>query len=1086
MSERQGSKKSKPVLAGGKPVVDPVPPILTKIRVPRQRRDLLPRRRLVDFMHSQLDRKLVLVSAPAGYGKTSLLTEFAHDTELPACWYTLDPFDRDLHVFLDHLIAAISMRFPAFGQRSRSLLRETADPGSNMYPVVATLVQEIYDTIPEYFYVVLDDHHTVEDQEQITEFLDLFITYVDENCHVILASRTLPALPSLALLVARRQATGLSIDELRFTPLEIQALARQVYKLELTAAQASQLAERTGGWITGLLLTTAHRWERAQGEVAVRGRINVDLYDYLSKQVLDRQPGELREFLLSSSVLDELSPELCAMVLDVEAPAELMDQVRTRNLFITEFEGTQNRIRYHALFQEFLQDTLSQQDEGRFRELTLRAAKAYAALGEWERAVSRYLTLKQYEPVVQILERTAVELYTTGRWDTLIGWIDALPEEVRVAHPRFLVHRGKIVIERGDHEGALALLEQAEQAFERAGDRAGRAYTLAIKGHVLRYQGHYTEAIARCEEIFQLLAGATEEEERVPMALAYRNAGLCYGYQGKTAQGCEALQRALALYETLDSPFDVAMVHHDLGYIHELTGDLDASAEHYRAALQSWEQLGNPGSWANTLNGLGVVYHLQGKYEEALQTLDEALTRAQSAGDLRVEALVWASLGDLHRDLGAYDRAKHACEQALEAARRSGAGFVVTYARSSLGTIARLQGDLIRAGNQLQEAMETAREHDSDYEIGLCHTGLGILALDREDLAAAREHLGEAMRVFKGGGFKRDLALVCLYQAQTAFLAGEEERALTALERAMGLVEQLGTDQFLVVEGLRLVSLLEHAEAQGVGQGTLESVLRRIKVHRARIAASLEPVIEVEAQQPLEIYAFGPPRVELGGEGLQWTTTQSRDLFFCLLQHPHGLRKEEVGGMFWPDHPPRKLDGIFRSTLYRLRRSLFRESVLFDNGVYRFNREINYWFDVEAFEQLLDHARQVALAENQIELLEGALRLYKGDYLDGIYADWSALERERLRERCLTARELLAGLHAGLGSLKKAMDQYQQIVALDPYREGVHRELMRWHYRLGDRVAAIRQYQSCAQILREDLGLSPSPETEALYLKIIG
>jgi DNA-binding SARP family transcriptional activator len=160
--------------------------------------------------------------------------------------------------------------------------------------------------------------------------------------------------------------------------------------------------------------------------------------------------------------------------------------------------------------------------------------------------------------------------------------------------------------------------------------------------------------------------------------------------------------------------------------------------------------------------------------------------------------------------------------------------------------------------------------------------------------------------------------------------------------------------------------------------------------------------------------------------------------------------------------------------------------VLFEDGQYRFNREIDYWYDVEAFEQALDRVEQAALPENEIELLEEALCLYEGDYLEGVYADWCALERERLRERCLAARQSLARLHAGLGNLHLAIEQYQHLVAQDPYREVAHRELMRWHYRLGDRAAAVRQYQTCAQILRDDLGLSPSHETEALYLKIIG
>jgi LuxR family maltose regulon positive regulatory protein len=1091
MGDQQVFQPSKDGQGTANTAASPRPVIVTKIRVPRRRDDLLPRRRLVNFLHDHLDRKLLLISAPAGYGKTTLLTDFAHDTDLPVCWYTLDAFDRDLRVFLEHLIAAIALRYPDFGQRSSNLLQEMPDPAANLYPLVATLVQEIYETIPEYFFLVLDDHHTVEDQEPINEFLDLFVTYADENCHLVIASRTLPALPNLSLLVARRQAAGLSIDELRFTPQEIQALAWQNYQLALSPEQADELAERTGGWITGLLLTTAHRWEQAPGEMAAHGRINVDVYDYLSRQVLERQPPQLRDFLLASSVLDEMGPDLCAAVLQVDRPAELMDMVRMRNLFVTEFEGEQNRLRYHDLFRDFLQDALRQQDEARFRALTLRAAEAYAARGEWERAVSRYLALEQYTPVVEILQEKGAHLFDIGRWDTLAGWIDALPQEERAAHPRCLLYRGKIHMERGEHDQALALFDEVEERLRHKGDTAGRAYALVMKGYGLRFQGRYAEAIDQSRATLELVQGTTTEEQ-ITMALAHKNTGLCRFRMGQLAQGQEALEQALRLYEAIAASdneglvdHDLGMVHHDLGLGYELMGNLAGAIQHYQAALVRWQQLGNPAPWANTLNGLGVVYYLQGRYEEAAEALEEALEKARVAGDLRVEAFVWASLGDLYRDQGAYERARQAYTQALEIADRSRAGFIQTYGANGLGNVSRLQGDRDLAARHLLKAMGLAQKHGSGYETGLCHISLGILAGDLEDLATARLHLDQAAECFESGGFRRDLAVARLHRAQVAFLAGEREDALADLQSVLELREELGFDQFMVVEGLKFTGLYGYVQEQGLGTHILPQLRERIGAQQARLVAHPEPAVRVRRQQALRILGLGQPRVELEGQSVQWTTTQSRDLFFCLLQYPQGLRKEEVGAIFWPEHPPHRLDGIFRSTLYRLRRAIFRESVVFEDGLYRFNWDTDYWYDVEAFDQLLDEAEEATEPRQQCALLEEALGLVRDEYLAGVYDDWCVLERERLRERRLDAQEALAGLLAGQGNLYRAIDEYRSLVAQDPYREKAHRELMRCHYRLGDRAAAVRQYQSCVQILRDDLGLSPAPETEALYLQII-
>jgi LuxR family maltose regulon positive regulatory protein len=1078
---------SKPVAARGEvnPGGHDLPLIVTKIRTPRRRPDLLYRPRLVNFIHAHLDRRLILLSAPAGYGKTSLLIDFAHDTDLPVCWFTLDPFDRDLRVFLEYLISAIALRFPAFGGRSRAFLREVADPTRSLYPMVATLVQEIYDAIPEYFVLILDDHHAVAEQEGPHEFLDLLVKYVGENCHLIIASRALPALPHLPLLVAGRQATGLSLNDLRFNPQEIRALARQNHGRKLSVQQASKLAEQTGGWIMGLLLTAAPHWEGAEENILIQGRINVGLYDYLSQQVLDRQPAALRDFLLASSVLDELDPALCSAALGLDEPAALMEQVRTRSLFVIGFEGDDDRLRYHDLFREFLRATLRRQDAIRYRNLIRRAAEVHAARGEWEQAVDRYLELAEYRPVAEIIERTATYMYETGHRDALAGWIDALPEEMLAAHPRFRVVRGKIHTDRAEHAAAMDLYNQAERAFFAADDKPWAAFTLATKGSLLRFQGRYGDAVKDCRKAVSLVSGDTVRE-KFTLALAHRNVGLCQLRLGQVAAGLEALRQALDLYEGLEDSYDIGMVHHDLGLGHELAGDIEQAVGHYRAALQRWRQIGNLGTWAHTLNNLGVICSLQGDYDKALQLLNDAFSKVQKGGNPRAEAAIWASLGDLHRDLGAYEQARQAYTEGLRVATQVSEGFVITYTLDALGNICRLQGNRAGAREQLQKAIGCAEKHDSAYEIGLCHTSLGILASEEGNLAAARQQLGTAVQLFESGGFKRDLARAHLHRAQASFLAGEWDEALTGLERTLTLVDQLGYDGFLVVDGLPLCPLLRYAAGQGVRNDVLPDLLERIEAREARLARQPEPTVRATSRHALKIRALGLPRVELDGKPVRWPTLQSRDLFFCLLQHPLGLRKERVGEFFWPAHDPYRLNGIFHSTVYRLRRALFRESIVYEDELYRFDRESDYWFDVEDFDRLLEKARQEQDEAKAIALLEEALDLYGGDYVEGFYADWCVQERERLRERYLAALTMLAGLYVGREALAQAIELYQRLLAQDPYREIAHRELMRCYHRLGDRAAAIWQYQTCSRILREELGLSPMPETEDLYRQIIG
>jgi two-component SAPR family response regulator len=292
-----------------------------------------------------------------------------------------------------------------------------------------------------------------------------------------------------------------------------------------------------------------------------------------------------------------------------------------------------------------------------------------------------------------------------------------------------------------------------------------------------------------------------------------------------------------------------------------------------------------------------------------------------------------------------------------------------------------------------------------------------------------------------------------------------------------------------ITTGGRISSRLKaRAKTRGVEPTSVAvaEIADRIAAHGTQTAQQTAPAIQVEPCPTLKIYALGQARVEWDGKNVQWATMQSRDLFFCLLQHPQGLRKEEIGDMLWPEHDPERLHSIFRSTLYRLRRVLYPNAVKLTDGQYGLNLLDRNWFDVEAFEKLLDQAERSQPSEPQkVSWLEEALSLYQGDYLPDISASWCVLERERLRGRFLAASEMLAKLYANRGEIQRAIKLYQKALALDRCRETAHRGLMDCYHRLGDRAAAIRQYQTCIAALREELGLDPVPETQELYLQII-
>ncbi|HLE90695.1 MAG TPA: hypothetical protein VI753_06060, partial [Anaerolineales bacterium] len=283
-----------------------IPISKTKIIVPHRRPELLSRSRLLEGLKALLDNKLVLLSAPAGYGKTSLLIDLAKNVEMPVCWLSLDLLDRDPQRFIAYLIASLAERFPNVGVTSRLQLNRLKSIEQDAESLLVTLTNEIYDQIEDDFLLILDDYHLLDDVPVISYLVNRFLELVVENCHIVLSSRTLPSLDDVTLMVAREQVAGLNHVELAFMPREVQALYAQNYHQHLSDEAAHEFVEETGGWITGMVLSNLPGMPRISG---------VDTFAYLGRQVLDQQPGHVREFLIRTSLPEEFNAEFCEIVL---------------------------------------------------------------------------------------------------------------------------------------------------------------------------------------------------------------------------------------------------------------------------------------------------------------------------------------------------------------------------------------------------------------------------------------------------------------------------------------------------------------------------------------------------------------------------------------------------------------------------------------------------------------------------------------------------------------------------------------------------------------------------------------------------
>ncbi|MFN8463279.1 MAG: hypothetical protein U0X93_16115 [Anaerolineales bacterium] len=527
-----------------------IPISKTKIIVPTRRRELLSRHRLLEKLKSHLENKLVLLSASAGYGKTSLLIDLANQTDMPVCWLTLDPLDRDPQRFMAYLIASLAERFPGVGESSLNLLNNLKSIETDAEALLVELTNELYDRIESDYLLIVDDYHLLDETPVISSLINRFLQLVDENCHLIISSRTLPELDDVTLMVAREQVAGINHMDLAFQPRELQALYAQNHHKHLSDEKANELINKTGGWITGMALS-----ETAGMQVA-----NVDTYSYLGRQVLDQQPQHIREFLLRTSLPEEFNAEFCEIALGpfyATPPSwlELMGWVLDKNLFVLPLEDGR-WLRYHPLFREFLQSRLKKERPQEIQPMLERMVKAYETVGEWEKAYFTCKQLNDTDALAGLVERAGTPMLQTALV-TLEGWINALPAATIRSRPGLISLRGAISAMKGNLPEANTLLDLAVDSYKKEGNAGGLALALVRRANTLRGLGLYSDSLKDTGNVLRMVE---QDSSLQPLyAEALRIQGLNSYRMGESRNAIKYLEHSLSLYKELNESGNISI-----------------------------------------------------------------------------------------------------------------------------------------------------------------------------------------------------------------------------------------------------------------------------------------------------------------------------------------------------------------------------------------------------------------------------------------------------------------------------------------------------------------------------------------------
>ncbi|MBI4322586.1 MAG: AAA family ATPase [Chloroflexi bacterium] len=600
----------------------------TKLHPPHLREDTLPREPLLAALHQAIaSHPLTLISAPAGYGKTTLLAALAHAyPELSVAWLSLDQEDNEPARFMAALVAALRRANPACGATTQTLLTSLPDPGAEGRRFVGVLVNDILETLPGPVALILEDLHLIA-EPTVYASLDYLLERLPPQLHLVVSARHDPPL-ALARLRARGQLAELRLGDLRFTANEAAVFLNDRFRLGLSLEDLASLYARTEGWAAGmrLIADSLDRIPTPAGRTAfVANFAQTDRYvfDFLADEVLAHQSAAVRAFLLDTSILPELAPALCKAVTGRDDAPAILEEIYRRNLFLVAADEAGTAYRYHHLFAEFLRGRLAQVMPERVAELHRRAAEAENVPA---RAIAHYLAAQLWEEAADIMEQVGEDIARDGLLGMLRGWIEALPASVRERRPWLLYFLGVSALVRGALDEASSLLERALDGFASAGDEAGQglcllemvsvansqfdyerqaaftrqalAYPLPPHGQVQllmarafqsEYQGRWSEVDADVDQAMRITLESGDSRAFIIMATILR---LDFTL---LPNGPERLERycrqVLARFGDGGGPVQ-AGAYSLLGFIHFLRGRLDAAIQEAERAYAITRQLG--------------------------------------------------------------------------------------------------------------------------------------------------------------------------------------------------------------------------------------------------------------------------------------------------------------------------------------------------------------------------------------------------------------------------------------------------------------------------------------------------------------
>jgi len=842
------------------------PILVTKLFVPVARPDLVSRPRLIEQLDGGLRRKLTLVSAPAGFGKTTLVTEWLsslqgdskkeNQVKNRVAWLSLDEGDNDPTRFLTYFITALNQTYEGgtiFGKGALNMLQSPQPPP--VETTLTTLINELT-TIADRIIFVLDDYHLI-DSQAVHATLNFLLENIPPQLHLIITTREDPLL-QLSRMRARGQLIELRAADLRFTNAEAADFLNQIMGLNLSTEDILALEKRTEGWIAGLQLAA----------ISMRGSTDVSRFvksftgshrlvlDYLIEEVLGQQPEPIQNFLLQTSILNRLTGSLCDVLTGQDNGQQVLERLDRANLFIVPLDDERRWYRYHHLFADLLRERLHRiQPEGSSK-LHQQASAWYQQNGFEDEAIEHALSGNDFDRAVEIIDKHIDDIWGAGQHAVIQRWMAKLPDALVFSKPHLCVFHAWYLFVNGQREAAKQALEAAERAITsdrttetksfddgmvHSSDRRilkGRA--AAVQAFMASYQGDLVETIQHAKKANEILP----EQDLTWRCLTGFVLGDALLYQGEMAEAYRVRLDTVNVSKETGHYYLILIANLRLIETLRHQGKLKQAIDYCVQQLQFVNECGISETVA-----AGWLLCLWGDVLAEINDIDEAITQAQKGAEIAgrgrrdVSFFGWSNLYLLRVlfSKGDLAGAEKVVEKMRKVVRERDLPLLAHKQLSAWQARIWLEQDKLEAVSQwakergLNPDGELSFFNESEYVV------FARLLQAQGDLEQALGLLQRLLDVAEAGGRTLRVIEILLLQALAYQANGEKDRALTLLEKALAIAEPEGFIRIIVEEGSPMARLLYEALSRQISPEYVQRLLRAFSVEEPEEADISQP-----------------------------------------------------------------------------------------------------------------------------------------------------------------------------------------------------------------------------------------------------